>query len=403
MERSRQQANPNLTTRSGVLECLCVWFLLAFHLSYAGGPSLAARRPVRKQLARLARKHAKKFFSLESTCLQGDDVEAIHDMRVASRKLHEALRLGAQMAGVKLPKGLIKRVREARYVLGSVRDMDVMVERLRTEAPRVSGTKAGLRQEVLKLLTDQRKKRLRKMRRQLAKLKLALFLTEFGPSLKANLWVVWDQRIAEQQGANDPEAEAVACFETALAERTAQWEQDARAAATSQQNADLHRARIGAKKVRYLLELGDGCGLGQFRTRIRQLRSVQEALGRWHDLMILEQHLLGLIADKQVLARRLAMCQHVLDLVAFLRKRRARLLRRFVRLADRARATEAATAESPGSAPAALDTIPLPGAAASAVPSGLERGPATTPTGQADRPGAADADATGPSPDASRA
>ena len=321
---------------------------------------MAASRPVHKQLARLARKHAKKFFSLESACLQGNDVEAVHDMRVASRRLHEALRLGTQMAGVKLPKALVKPIRDARNALSGVRDLDVMIERLRAETPRASGAKAVARQEVLQLLGDQRAKQLRKMRRRLAKLKLGLFLTEFEPRLKDKLWQPWNKRIGAAQGQTDPEADA--CFLRALAEREAQWEQEAHAAATSQQDVDLHRARIAAKKVRYLLELGGACGLGQFRSRIRRLRSVQDALGRWHDFMVIEHRLLGLVADPEVLERRLAMCQYVLDVVALLRKKRSRLVRRFVRLAERVPTAEAATSPGPAApAPGEPGRDALPG------------------------------------------
>ena len=292
---------------------------------------MPAAKPVRKRLARLIRKHAKKFFSLESTCVQGDDVEAIHDMRVASRRAEEALRLAAQIADVKLPKALMKPIRDARNTLSRVRDLDVIIQRLREDAPGRSRAAAGLNRRVLDLLAANRKKRLNKMRRRLVKLQLGLFLSEFESSLKSKLLSAWDAKTAKQQGKQDPDAEGAACFEALLTERSGEWDSAAHRAAQTQQDADLHEARICAKRLRYLYELGEACGLGRFRARIRKVRSVQDILGHWHDLVVIEDYLLDLVADKRMLSRQLPICQHMLELIASLRRKRAGLVRRFMR------------------------------------------------------------------------
>ena len=323
---------------------------------------MAASKPVRKRLAGLVRKHAKKFFSLESACVQGDDAEVIHDMRVASRRLQEALCLASRMAGVKLPKALIGPIRRARDVLGNVRDMDVITQRLREVFP--DGPRAGSarNREVLKLLSARRGKRLKKMRRRLVKLRLGLFLSEFEGSLKTKLWAAWDRRTSARPDPDD--AEAAACFQAALDERAARWQAASQAAAEEQQDAELHQARIAAKRLRYLLELGDACQIGRFRTRIRQLKSRQRSLGQWHDLLILEDHLLDLVADRDVLGRDLDVCRHILNLVASLRSNRAKLVRRFIRQSARARAAGRPHSPDVASSAPAPDPAPTPPRAA---------------------------------------
>jgi CHAD domain-containing protein len=78
------------------------------------------------------RQKADAFFSLEGAVLAGDDPEAIHDMRVASRRLQEILRL--VFSDDPHLEELIRVVRRARRVQSPVRDRDVMAERLRKTA-----------------------------------------------------------------------------------------------------------------------------------------------------------------------------------------------------------------------------------------------------------------------------
>jgi CHAD domain-containing protein len=52
----------------------------------------------------------------------------------------------------------------------------------------------------------------------------------------------------------------------------------------------LHQVRIGAKKLRYALELAQDSGIAAAAKHVRALKRTQETLGRLHDLQILQQH-----------------------------------------------------------------------------------------------------------------
>lgn len=58
----------------------------------------------------------------------GDDIEALHDMRVASRRLRAALSIFAEVYPLKEFRPLEKQVARITDALGAVRDADVQIE-----------------------------------------------------------------------------------------------------------------------------------------------------------------------------------------------------------------------------------------------------------------------------------
>jgi exopolyphosphatase/pppGpp-phosphohydrolase len=79
---------------------------------------------------RLLRKRAKKFLDWSGKVLQHEDVEAVHKMRVASRRLRAALDAYETCSKPKPFKKAYRRVKELADSLGSERDTDVMLQSL---------------------------------------------------------------------------------------------------------------------------------------------------------------------------------------------------------------------------------------------------------------------------------
>ena len=52
----------------------------------------------------------------------------------------------------------------------------------------------------------------------------------------------------------------------------------------------LHQVRIAAKKLRYALEIADESGAAPCGETLRTIKRVQDALGRLHDLQVLQHH-----------------------------------------------------------------------------------------------------------------
>lgn len=85
----------------------------------------AARTSLRQQLEELLR-------NLPGT-RAGDNVEALHDMRVASRRLRSALSVFAASYPARQFLPLEKQVAKITDALGAVRDADVLIEFMQTQ------------------------------------------------------------------------------------------------------------------------------------------------------------------------------------------------------------------------------------------------------------------------------
>src|SRR5512145_2820492 len=66
----------------------------------------------------------------EAGSRSGEDIEHVHDMRVAIRRMRSAVRLLKPYLKGKAIKGYNRNLRQSGLVLGDVRDLDVMIEQL---------------------------------------------------------------------------------------------------------------------------------------------------------------------------------------------------------------------------------------------------------------------------------
>jgi CHAD domain-containing protein len=89
--------------------------------------------------------HAQRMREQEPAVRQGQDHEAVHDMRVATRRLRAALRVFDGFLDADAAAGLARDLRRAGRLLGVVRDMDVFQEKAQHyQAGLPAGTTADL-------------------------------------------------------------------------------------------------------------------------------------------------------------------------------------------------------------------------------------------------------------------
>jgi CHAD domain-containing protein len=131
---------------------------------------------------RAVKVRAKEVFRHSEGVLDLDDVERVHDMRVATRRLRAGLEIFEDCFPRKRHRKALKRVKALADALGKRRDLDVEIEQLEGLADEVSGDD----REALGALIEDRRvrqrqanedlapfvtgKRLKKLRRRLAKL-----------------------------------------------------------------------------------------------------------------------------------------------------------------------------------------------------------------------------------------
>lgn len=135
---------------------------------------VAARRAVKVR--------AKEVFEHSEGVLDLGEVERVHDMRVATRRLRAALEVFEPCFPRKRHRKALKRVKALADALGERRDLDVEIEQMEGLADGIAGEdREALRELIEERRAQQRRandnlapfvtaKRLRKLRRRLAKL-----------------------------------------------------------------------------------------------------------------------------------------------------------------------------------------------------------------------------------------
>ena len=204
--------------------------------------------------------------------VQGE-VEPLHQCRVATRRLREILPLCTS----EVPRGAAararRRLRRVGRALGGVRELDValglVVELVQKDS--VAPIAAGRLRQHLRDERDERRERMldrlggvstRKLERDLADVARALSMRQQTDA--------WAQTLAVRMG------------------RRAQRVREAVAAAGPLYVSDrVHVVRIAAKKLRYALEFAADTGEASTKGAVRQVKDIQEALGRLHDLEVL--------------------------------------------------------------------------------------------------------------------
>ena len=138
--------------------------------------------PFAAAAARIVAARSQELFEQSAGVLDLDDVERVHDMRVATRRLRAALELFEECFPSKRRHKSLKRVRALADALGERRDLDVELELLEgLSGDLASGDRqaietlvGGLRAQQLeaneRLAAFVTKKRLRKLKRRLHRL-----------------------------------------------------------------------------------------------------------------------------------------------------------------------------------------------------------------------------------------
>lgn len=205
--------------------------------------------------------------------VQAGDEISVHQARVASRRLRQALPLLGVRADADALDRAQKRVRRITRALGPVRELDVTLLLLQELAQRSAAPERAI-ERVRAAVSDERQKRRRQM------------LDAIKPSKLDKLRKRLVQVAAPRQR---PVSTGSALAEAnGQAVRRAGELRDAIDHAGSIYLADrLHRVRIAAKKLRYALEIQRELTKSRSTTLVNRLKTQQDLLGRMHDLEIL--------------------------------------------------------------------------------------------------------------------
>jgi CHAD domain-containing protein len=227
--------------------------------------------------ARIIHRHLEAMqVEIEGVC-EGKDIEYVHRMRVASRRLRSALSLFSTCFYKQDYQRINKDIRAVTRALGEARDTDVQVEALLKEEPkftsarlspgfkrliiRLQQRRVGLQADVItamdQLQADEVLKKLSELTAPMADKASSVYLFSPGLYVKAydGIQTQIDELFRHESYIHDPA-----------------------------NITELHAMRISAKRLRYSIEAFEDLYKDPIKPFISEVKRLQDALGLVHDL-----------------------------------------------------------------------------------------------------------------------
>lgn len=241
-------------------------------------PAIVAHDTVETAARKIVRRHLGRLRQHDPGARIGDHAEALHDMRVAVRRLRAAVRAFAPGFPARLQKRFTEELRWLGGITGPVRDLDVQLARLRQHSMALPlGHRAGLASLREYLLAERARRRADLLSglesQRYFDLLIRLEGFAYGPARTQPQDIAARERIASA-GAHG--------IQRAL-QRLLRRGTEVRGAPTPE---DLHALRIRAKRLRYLLEFLHELTGKPGRRLVKRLVELQDLLGTYHDAIV---------------------------------------------------------------------------------------------------------------------
>ncbi len=222
--------------------------------------------------------------------LQKWDVDAIHDARVSTRRLRAAIDVLGSTIPLPECRRFQKVLRKLRRKLGPLRDADVMTGHLREFAARSRFAHAA---QWAQQRMEHRRTELHQCITEEYSYKQAL----------ADLSVWWTIPInadSLDEQASLLLADALPSQLAAFSDRAAALSPSATPHSHPVPAHDPHALRIAGKLLRYTIELAAVVGHNPPAKVFKTFKRLQDALGLWHDHVVLSDQVLRLTLEEQV-------------------------------------------------------------------------------------------------------
>jgi CHAD domain-containing protein len=213
------------------------------------------------------------------------DAEAIHDMRVATRRVREALPL-LTSPSEEHSEELRRIFRRVGRALGRARDGDValsLLDQMEQRRPAVGPAAAAMRRDI----EPERQARRRKLVKVVESTDFHDVVAELLHQVAAHGWRAMLQRRPFKRGWED-------LLRQRMAERAAMLRHRIDRAGGVYFPKQVHAVRIAAKKLRYALEIADARDVFHCGDAIDRLKETQDTLGHVHDCHLLIERLADL-------------------------------------------------------------------------------------------------------------
>ncbi len=227
----------------------------------------------------------------------GSDIEFVHQMRVASRRLRNAMDLFDSALPRKKSRRWRKQIKRVTKALGAARDLDVHIEFIAgyaadLKARRDTAHQAGVERLLLRLRQE----------RVAIQPHVAATMDELEASgvleqMRQELATM--TAASRLHGESEPAGAVVDDARQVIALRLEQMLAYEPFIRSPEHVAELHQMRIAAKHLRYTLEAYRHAFEGQLKWQIRLVKQVQTQLGEIHDCDMWIERLPQFIADER--------------------------------------------------------------------------------------------------------
>jgi triphosphatase len=236
----------------------------------------------RDSVAQAARKviarHLRRLQQNDPGTRLGEDPEALHDMRVAVRRLRAALRVFEPAFAVRACTRLRDELRWLGGQLGTVRDVDVQIGHLKAFGTSAPPAHRGGLEPFRRYLEAERVRRRRDLLAALDSERYFALLRMLEEVSRGQAMARRDQAAAQ--------APIALVGRRALKKAFRRLLRRGRQVRTAPTPEDLHALRIRAKRLRYLLEFLREVTGKPGRRLVKQLVRLQDLLGAYHDAVV---------------------------------------------------------------------------------------------------------------------
>jgi CHAD domain-containing protein len=251
----------------------------------------------KSKLPQLARKRLVRFVTLYPKALVGDAPETIHDLRVASRRLQQVLRLLVPSAKSSGDKKLLRKLRKVRRGFGACRNLDACISLIDDKVETTPTASQRHAWDALKhWLEEKRLVEIDRGRGELRQHDLLSFIDRVQTRI---------DNIAE-------EPEGVVQLWDRARDALIEWRSALDAAKNDAQVDRIHAFRIAGKRLRYRAESLVELGHSTLKPMVANLKALQDDLGAWHDHVVLRELIAEFIGRPGFLASEPGMCRSFL-------------------------------------------------------------------------------------------
>ncbi len=219
------------------------------------------------------------------------DAEALHDFRVALRRLRSGLRAYSELLEDSVPKKLAKRLKRLAGATGPGRDAEVQLEWLRGQGSRLSSHQRSGYSWMLARVNDRRREAYEGLQEEIER-----DFPDVNDDLRRRLSVYRTKVHLDPEEPPPTLGEVTAAI---LRDQVAELVAHLAKVEDAEDKDKAHEARISAKRVRYLLEpfaeeLPDSAPV------VKRFKALQDLLGDLHDAHVLEDELTEAVEDAAV-------------------------------------------------------------------------------------------------------